>query len=52
MCDLDAKSIDIMLKNLKENQDNIKKEYTERIDKLEKKIVAVNNALNEGNANI
>lgn len=37
MCNLDAKSIDIMLKNLEKNQSELKKDYTERIDKLEKK---------------
>ena len=37
MCDLDAKSIDIMLKNLEKNQSELKKDYSERIDKLEKK---------------
>ena len=37
MCNLDAKSIDIMLKNLEKNQSELKKDYSERIDKLEKK---------------
>ena len=37
MCDLDAKSIDIMLKNLEKNQSLLRADYTERIDKLEKK---------------
>ena len=37
MCNLDTKSIDIMLKNLEKNQEELKKDYTERIDKLEKK---------------
>lgn len=37
MCDLDAKSIDIMLKNLERNQSELKKDYSERIDKLEKR---------------
>lgn len=38
MCDLDAKSIDIMLKNLEKNQSELKKDYSERIDKLERKV--------------
>lgn len=38
MCGLDPKSIDIMLKNLKENQEELKKDYNSRIDKLEAKI--------------
>lgn len=38
MCGLDPKSIDIMLKNLKENQEELKKDYNSRIDKLEVKI--------------
>lgn len=38
MCGLDPKSIDIMLKNLKENQEELKKDYNSRIDKLELKI--------------
>lgn len=38
MCSLDPKSIDIMLKNLKENQEELKKDYNSRIDKLEAKI--------------
>lgn len=38
MCNLDPKSIDIMLKNLKENQEELKKDYNSRIDKLELKI--------------
>jgi len=37
MCNLDAKSIDIMLKNLEKNQSELKKDYSERIDKLEEK---------------
>lgn len=37
MCNLDAKSIDIMLKNLEKNQSLLRYDYTERIDKLEKK---------------
>lgn len=37
MCNLDAKSIDIMLKNLEKNQSLLRADYTERIDKLEKK---------------
>lgn len=37
MCNLDAKSIDIMLKNLEKNQSLLRTDYTERIDKLEKK---------------
>ena len=37
MCNLDAKSIDIMLKNLEKNQSLLRADYTEKIDKLEKK---------------
>ena len=37
MCNLDAKSIDIMLKNLEKNQSELKNDYSERIDKLEEK---------------
>ena len=37
MCNLDAKSIDIMLKNLERNQEMLRADYSERIDKLEKR---------------
>ena len=37
MCNLDAKSIDIMLKNLEQNQSLLRADYTAKIDKLEKK---------------
>lgn len=38
MCNLDAKTIDVMIKQLGQNQATLKADYNSRIDKLEERV--------------